>query len=180
MAAVRRNYQTVTLGRGKHRSPEEGACVIELATMLAGESFSDHCRRIDPSISAFLRGYNDHIDSRRRADLKPLAVEVIDSRGSRSLARRRAELCAEFARGAPPPPLLAFHRRRFRDDFLAAESPDPQLAGIVAGGGAWRRTKQHERTLRFIDELIALRDERRPPDGPVPAPGPVPAGSAPL
>ena len=69
MAPLGRNYKTVSLSRGKHRSPEEGACVIELATMLAGESFSDHCKRIDPSISAFLRGYNDHIDGRRRADL---------------------------------------------------------------------------------------------------------------
>jgi hypothetical protein len=136
--------------------------------MLAGESFSDHCRRIDPSISAFLRGYNDHIDARRRADLMRFAVEVIDSRGSRALARRRAGLCIEFSRQAPPPPPVALRRRRVREDFLAEPRPDPQLAGIVAGDAARRRTAQHRRTLRFIEELIALADHTPPPD---PAPG---------
>ncbi len=34
------NYQTVKLSRGKHSSPEYGACVMELASMLAGEPFS--------------------------------------------------------------------------------------------------------------------------------------------
>ena len=35
-------HQTVKLSRGKHDSPDEGACVMELASMLAGEDFSDH------------------------------------------------------------------------------------------------------------------------------------------
>ena len=39
MTVVR--HQTVKLSRGAHESPAEGACVIELASMLAGEEFSD-------------------------------------------------------------------------------------------------------------------------------------------
>jgi len=40
-------HQTIRLSRGKHSSPEEGACVMELASMLAGEPFSDHpCRSV--------------------------------------------------------------------------------------------------------------------------------------
>jgi hypothetical protein len=31
------NHQTIKLSKGKHTSPEEGACVMELASMLAGE-----------------------------------------------------------------------------------------------------------------------------------------------
>jgi hypothetical protein len=33
-------YQTVSLGASRHESPEEGACVMELASMLAGEPFT--------------------------------------------------------------------------------------------------------------------------------------------
>ena len=33
------NHQTVQLKAGRHRSPEEGACVMELESMLAGERF---------------------------------------------------------------------------------------------------------------------------------------------
>jgi hypothetical protein len=32
------NFQAVRLGRGRHRSAEDGACVMELASMLAGSA----------------------------------------------------------------------------------------------------------------------------------------------
>lgn len=36
------SYQTIKLSKGKHTDPEDGACVMELASMLAGEPFTDH------------------------------------------------------------------------------------------------------------------------------------------
>ncbi len=63
------NYQTVKLSRGRHRSPEDGACVIELASMLAESPFSDRVHCVDPAIRAFLWGYNDHINDELRQDL---------------------------------------------------------------------------------------------------------------
>ncbi len=53
------SHQTVQLARGHHDSPQTGACVMELASMLAGEPFSDRPRSTSPVISAFLRTYND-------------------------------------------------------------------------------------------------------------------------
>ena len=41
-------YQTIKLGKGKHSSPDDGACVMELASMLAGESFTDHPSSVCP------------------------------------------------------------------------------------------------------------------------------------
>jgi hypothetical protein len=35
-------HQTIKLSKGKHASPGDGACVMELASMLAAEPFSDH------------------------------------------------------------------------------------------------------------------------------------------
>src|SRR5690242_21393105 len=74
------NHQTVRLGRGKHESPAHGVCVIELASMLAHEPFSDHPASVCPIIGAFLRSYNDCIDSRRRQDLYPYAARIVGSR----------------------------------------------------------------------------------------------------
>ncbi len=53
------SFQTIRLSRGTHKSPEEGACVMELASMLADEPFSDHPKSVCPLIAAFLRDYND-------------------------------------------------------------------------------------------------------------------------
>ena len=74
------SHQTVRLSQGKHRGPDHGACVMELASMLAGEPFSDRPRCVDPVIAGFLRTYNDGIDENRRQDLYPLASEVVGTR----------------------------------------------------------------------------------------------------
>jgi hypothetical protein len=42
--------QTITLGKGKHDSPKDGACVMELSPMLAGEPFNDHPQSVCPVI----------------------------------------------------------------------------------------------------------------------------------
>ena len=75
-------YQTVKLSRGKHSSPEYGACVMELASMLAGEPFSDHPRSVSPAIASFMRTYNDMLDGDLRQDLYRYAAKVIGTAGS--------------------------------------------------------------------------------------------------
>src|SRR4051812_3696389 len=62
-------HQTVRLSRGKHSSPAQGVCVMELASMLAGESFNDRPACVDPVIGGLLRAYNDNVDGERRQDL---------------------------------------------------------------------------------------------------------------
>ena len=49
------SHQTVRLGRGKHASPTDGVCVMELSSMLAGERFSDRPRSVCPVIASLLR-----------------------------------------------------------------------------------------------------------------------------
>ena len=53
------SYQTIKLSTGRHSSPEVGACVMELASMLAGEPFTDQPESVCPVIASFLRAYND-------------------------------------------------------------------------------------------------------------------------
>ena len=102
------SHQTVRLRQGKHRSPQEGACVMELASMLAGERFSDRPRSVSPVIAAFLRTYNDRLDDARRQDLYPCAAAVVGTRAARAVERERARMCAELLeRGRRRSPLRA-------------------------------------------------------------------------
>jgi hypothetical protein len=68
-AVAHTSHQTIRLSKGKHASPSEGACVMELASMLAGEPFSDRPASVCPVIAGFMRAYNDRIDDERRQDL---------------------------------------------------------------------------------------------------------------
>jgi hypothetical protein len=83
------NAMTVRLARGKHASPESGACVMELASMLSGEPFCDHPRSVCPVIAAFLRVYNDELCDHDRPALLAYASSTIGTSGGRSLRRWR-------------------------------------------------------------------------------------------
>src|SRR3954471_6467863 len=87
------SHQTVTLARGKQASPAGGACVMELASMLAGEPFTDRPASVCPVIAAFLRSYNDAVDDRRRQDLYRYAAAGVGTRAPAAVMRRRAQRC---------------------------------------------------------------------------------------
>src|SRR3954453_23489322 len=71
------SFQTVRLGRGSHLDADEGVCVMELASMVAGEPFSDRPAPVCRVIAAFLRAYNDVVSDTRRQDLYRCASDVI-------------------------------------------------------------------------------------------------------
>src|ERR671937_2163837 len=90
-------FQTVQLKRGGHLSPDHGACVMELASMLAGEPFTDHPISVCPTIAGFLRAYNDSIDDARRQDLYEYASRVVGSRSVSETEYARAERLIAWA-----------------------------------------------------------------------------------
>ena len=97
------SHQTVRLARGRHASRHAGVCVMELASMLADEPFSDRAPSISPTIGAFLRTYNDGIDEERRQDLYSVAALVVGSASRRALRLRSARVAAGQRRGDPEP-----------------------------------------------------------------------------
>jgi hypothetical protein len=144
------SHQTVRLAPGRHRSPRFGACVMELASMLAGEPFTDRPRDASPVIGAFLRTYNDGLDDERRQELYPLAALIVGSAARRSVERDRASRCLEFARslGAGMP-----------SGRSAVGIASPEASGSWAALAALARgpsREVHERALAFVQELIAV------------------------
>ena len=168
MASI--SAQTVRLRRGRHARPEEGACVVELASMLAGERFSDHPRCVSGVVAAFLRGYNDGIGDGARQDLYPLASELVDSAGSSEIEAARLRRCRIWAR-----PL---YRRGWLWRWRTSERKTSwvERTGFRTAIAA-RDDKTgylHQATLRFASELIAVADpvERHAADAAIPLSGP--------
>jgi hypothetical protein len=161
-------YQTIKLGKGKHSSPDDGACVMELASMLAGESFTDHPASVCPVIGSFLRAYNDSIDDERRQDLYGYASKVVGSRGSAAVQRTRAEHLSAWAqqfkrtgwtRWLLPERLRALAKHRH---------PSLESVGTHAVHSISRHNdRTHVAAMRVIDELLVIGSDG--PAKPLPA-----------
>ena len=156
------NYQTIRLSKGKHRSPQDGACVMELASMLAGEQFTDHPGSVCPVIAALLRSYNDSIDDRRRQDLYAYASKVVGSRVSIAVERVRAERLTAWTQKRRPPR----RTRWLMPGRLRAFAPDPPvhiLAARAIQALPAHSDRTHAEVLALVDELLDLGRPSRPP-----------------
>ncbi|MBA2766220.1 MAG: hypothetical protein H0U33_04535 [Solirubrobacterales bacterium] len=150
------SHQTVRLARGKHDTAADGACVVELASMLAGEPFGDQPRSVCPVIAAYLRAYNDGTDDLSRQVLYGVAARVVGTSAGLEVERARARRCAELTadlnaarsslrrRLCPQPPLCV------RDEALEA-------AGVHLSRMLLRhRDGGVDRALAVVDELAAI------------------------
>jgi len=96
-SAVIQDRTRVRLTAGGHSSPREGVCVVELASLIAQEEFSDRPRCVCPVIGAFLRGWNDRAPYAERQRLSPYAKRIVGSRGSSGVTRERRDICLQWA-----------------------------------------------------------------------------------
>lgn len=96
MSAQQPSHQTVRLASGRHASPDGGVCVMELASMLADEPFSDQPEAVCPVIGAFLRAYNDELADEPRQQLYAYAARVVGTRGGRADRAARLRHCAHW------------------------------------------------------------------------------------
>jgi hypothetical protein len=154
-------HQTVRLARGKHQSPASGACVMELASMLAGEPFTDRPVSVCPVIAAFLRAYNDAVDGRERQRLYLYAALVVGTRADAAVEKERMRrLLAEFE--------ARWHdrRRHRRPRVVALPLGDGELEYIANRVAAmlWRERRRGgaDRAQRFVDDLLSITSTARP------------------
>jgi hypothetical protein len=165
------SHQTIRLSRGSHAGPAQGACVMELASMLAGEPFTDHPECASPVLGSFLRAYNDHVAAGRRQDLYRYAAVVVGTRAAGEVEQARAELCAHWIQEA-----LAGERRfgrlrlRVAAERRRVDGLTPPGIGRAAGRLAAMLARRdgapaHARVLALLDRLVAT------PGGPMLAVG---------
>jgi hypothetical protein len=155
-------YQTIKLSKGKHASPEDGACVMELASMLAGEPFTDHPASVCPVIGSFLRSYNDSIDERRRQSLYEYASKVVGSRGGQRVQEERAERLAGWADEVLRTRRTWFLRSPLRALTRLRKPPIDAIGPYAVHAIPKHSDETHRAVLALVDELltIGVRDER--------------------
>ncbi len=144
------------LSRGSHQSPRHGLCVMELASLLAGERFSDHPASVCPVIGSLIRSYNDAANDARRQDLYPYAARILGTRSTVEVAEQRRARIIAWAREERP--LRALPRWRPR----SVPERCHKTAGALALSAIHRHTdRSHLRMLALLDELIEIG---RPPE----------------
>jgi hypothetical protein len=147
------SHQTVRIAAGGHAAPDEGASVMELASMLAGERFTDHPRSACPVVAAFLRAYNDAVDDARRQDLYGCAADVVGSRDSRATRRARMARCQRELAALRPPGAPWTWRERVARRVL----PGRRTALLAELAGALSAADDgHRRALGLVRELVDL------------------------
>jgi hypothetical protein len=128
---------------------------MELASMLAGEPFTDRPACADPVIGGFLRAYNDTVDRDRRQDLYAVAALVVGTAEGEVVERERAARCIAFAEA---------HRRR-RTRWGRRRSCSVTLAshlgkdapGVLAVRSLGRIDDvRHAEAMALVDELVEL------------------------
>ena len=155
------SHQTIKLSRGRHSSPEHGACVMELASMLAGEGFSDHPRSVSRPIASFLRGYNDLLDDRRREDLYRYAAQTVGTADTWAVEEARAARLLAWAdqRWERRASRSVLDRMRLRRMYKE-RSTDPEPVGSYAVHAIGKVNEEtHAAALALVDEVIALGGE---------------------
>lgn len=166
-------HQIVRLGRGSHRSPEHGACLMELSSMLAGERFTHRPASVCFVIAELLRTYNDAVDDERRQRLYGCASLVVGSRASIDVVRRRVQRLREVVLEAP-------HRRsrfeRWVQGSRMQRAGERETATCAAHVLAADGERGLERLLALVEELVAMRPEVTDParttrSAPRPSPG---------
>ncbi len=137
---------------------------MELASMLAGEPFSDHPASVCPVIGSFLRAYNDSIDDDRRQDLYAYAAQVVGSRSSFNAQRDRAEILSEWA--------FEMQRRQWTSRYLPLarlrmaslrRQPSAHAIGTYAVRAIPKHTDEtHAEVLALLDQLLEVGVPARP------------------
>jgi len=159
---VRVDVDSLRLEPGTHRSPQDGVCVLELASLIAREEFSDRPRCVCTVIGAFLRGWNDRAGHAERQALRPYAKRVVGSRARRSVTRRRRDICLTWAganlSGNWPSRAIRRLAMRFRILLFCGVRPALRLnegAGDLAARIVFSRYGT-EVGLRLIDTLLEV------------------------
>jgi hypothetical protein len=117
----KRLAQIKSLDRGAHIGISQGACVMEAVAYVARLPWSDHPQCVCPVLGAFLRSWNDALpDEERTSILLPLIPRLVNTRGSKALARRRSLMAADWLVRTHTPAWLRLAGLTAQADALAA------------------------------------------------------------
>ena len=157
----------VRLEPGRHRSPNDGVCVVELASMIGGEKFTDRPDCVCAVIGSFLRSWNDRAGYADRQRLHQYASRVVGTGGYRRISKIRRDLCLSYAganldRG---PLRRAVVRLRMRARIAWSVGIFPSIwlkegAGAYAAHSAFARGESDD-AFALLDRLLEVGSSSR-------------------
>ena len=129
-----------TLASGSHKSYEDGMCILEAASYVAGEPWSDTPQCACPVIGVLLRSWNDGLpdDATRDRLLKALIPQIVGTRSTAAVEERRSYLALDWLVRVHAPawldlrPELTAHAKALRELESIADSAGAIAAGKVA------------------------------------------------
>ena len=121
--------------------------MVELASLLGGERFSDRPRCVCKVIAAFLRSLNDRLSHADRQRLRPYASRAVGSRAGVQITRMRRDACLSWA-GA----------RLDESPFRAALERLAVRARILAIIGLRQAIRLDEGAGEYAARLVFARD----------------------
>jgi hypothetical protein len=135
------DIETLQLLAGGHDSIDEGACLLEAVSYVAGEPWSDHPRCVSPVLAAFGRSWNDVLDDATRQRLKVYIPRLIDTAGSPEIDERRAWMATDWACRVCVPTWLRKADLVEEADALEALPEIADSASAAAARGALNRAE---------------------------------------
>ena len=143
--------------------------MVELASMIGGEKFSDRPNCVCPVIGSFLRSWNDRAGYADRQRLHQYASRVVGTGGYRRISRMRRDLCLSYAGanldGGPRRRAVARLRMRGRIAWSVGLFPTIRLkegAGAYAAPNAVTRGEGNDAVARH-DRLLDVGSSRASP-----------------
>ncbi|UYQ60128.1 hypothetical protein [Streptomyces peucetius] len=139
-----------TPGRFTHLHPDDGACLMETASMLATGSFTDSPPGTHPVLAALTRAVNDTVSDGTRRALWPLAADLADANpADRAYGPLLVGTVVDAARRVRPASRrlkrhsTACHRRARRLAHAPTWQVSPRIADLLWWHGPGHRHLEH-------------------------------------
>ncbi|MDH5797079.1 MAG: hypothetical protein OEZ19_00830, partial [Paracoccaceae bacterium] len=134
-------YTDVIIARGPHRSPRDGACILETELLLAGYGWTtingpdDLPECFSRALGAYVIDLNDVMPDAERQKLKVFLGRLAGTRGTREEECARAECLVML--GAKPAAVSALHSAGLHDHAgaVAAATTLAELESAAAEAG---------------------------------------------
>jgi hypothetical protein len=91
------NDWQIKLLAGSHSNPQNGSCVMEVVSYIAGEEYSDHPECACPLITTFAIAVNDRMDDAARQRLLPFVLRIAGSKSTNKIEQQRMYMLADYA-----------------------------------------------------------------------------------
>ena len=140
------DYDHFTIAHGKHESWNEGACVMEAVSYVAGEKFSDHPACTSTLIGEFLRAWNDAMNDDDRQMLKPLIPKLVGTKAGKAVELRRSYLALDWHCRVSAPAWLRLAKLDAEAAAVEQCAPIVDAATVQAATGALQAAAKAART----------------------------------